>query len=190
MPLLPAPDPDALPLHVVAEDALDGWLAVRPAAERAWIEAHGFTAKLGETLVLPGAGGMPAAALVGWGSARARARDRFHLGAAVAKLPEGRYRLEDADSGLDARLEALGWLLAQYRFDRYKAGRRRAVDLVAPAGVDAGRLAVIADGVALAQDLINTPANDLGPEALEAAARSRAQPWRGVPGGSRTRAPP
>jgi leucyl aminopeptidase len=170
MPLLPAPDPDALPLHVVAEDALDGWLAVRSAAERAWIEAHGFTAKLGETLVLPGAGGMPAAALVGWGSARARARDRFHLGAAVAKLPEGRYRLEDADSGLDPRLEALGWLLAQYRFDRYKAGRRRAVDLVAPAGVDAGRLAVIADGVALAQDLINTPANDLGPEALEAAA--------------------
>jgi len=170
MPLLPAPDPDAIPLHVVPGDGLEDWLAGRSAAERAWIAAHDFAAGLGETLVLPGPGGRPAAAVIGWGDARARSRDRFHLAAAVGRLPEGRYGLVAATGGLDPRIEALGWLLAQYRFDRYKAVPARAVDLVAPEGVDAARLAVIAAGVALAQDLINTPANELGPEALEAAA--------------------
>ena len=43
--------------------------------------------------------------------------------------------------------------------------------LVLPDGVDGADLTRIAEGVALARDLINTPANDMGPAELEAAAR-------------------
>jgi len=169
MALLPAPDPRAIPLYVVSPDGLAVWLAAQPAARRAWVAAMGFAAALGETLALPGADGAPEAALFGWGAETARRRDRFHLAAAVAGLPAGRYDLRCEGAEMDAALEALGWLLAGYRFDRYRAAPARAVELVCPEGVDADRTALIAAAAALTMDLINTPANDMGPDALEAA---------------------
>ena len=50
--------------------------------------------------------------------------------------------------------------------------------LVLPDGVDGDDLSRIAEGVTLARDLINTPANDMGPAELEAAARALAQAAR------------
>jgi leucyl aminopeptidase len=174
MPLLPAPAPGAIPLHVVAAEALPSWRAAQPPARRAWLEAMGFEAALGETLVLPGADGRPEAAVFGWGTAQARARDRFHLAAAPAKLPAGAYALAPEGAEIDAGLEALGWLLAGYRFDRYRAQPARDVRLATPEGVDAARVETVSAAVALTQDLVNTPARDLGPAALEAAARDLA----------------
>ena len=125
--------------------------------------------RIGEALCLPAADGSVRAALVGWGTAATRARDRFPLAAGAAKLPRGRYRLEPGDVEIDAELEALGWLLGEYRFDRYRKAGARRLDLVCPPGVDGARVERIAAGAALAQTLIDTPARDLGPEALEAA---------------------
>ncbi|VAW04363.1 Peptidase B [hydrothermal vent metagenome] len=65
--------------------------------------------------------------------------------------------------------EALGWLLAGYAFDRYRAQNPALARLIAPESVDAARLEVIAAGEALTRDLINTPASDMGPDDLEAA---------------------
>ena len=174
MKLLPAPDPRAIPLHVVDAAGLETWRAGQPAKRRAWIEGMGFEAALGETLVLPGPSGAPAAALFGWGTAAARARDRFHLAAARARLPAGIYALRP-EVELDAAQEALGWLMAGYRFERYRAAPARAVELVCPEGVDAVRIGRIADAVAMTQDLINTPARDMGPIALEAAFNALAE---------------
>jgi leucyl aminopeptidase len=66
---------------------------------------------------------------------------------------------------------ALGWLLAQYRFDRYRPAKTGAAlpQLKAPEGCDARRLEIIAAAEWLTRDLINTPANDMGPDALEEA---------------------
>ena len=120
MPLLPAPDPRAIPLHVVSPEGL-AVLARGPAARVAGLDRrHGLR---GGPRRDPGPArpdGAPEAALFGWGAAGARARDRFHLAAAVAKLPAGVYALRP-EGELDARLEALGWLMAGYRFDRYRA---------------------------------------------------------------------
>ncbi len=67
-------------------------------------------------------------------------------------------------------------MLGRYRFERYKKPRETGeAELATPDGVDGTRLARIAEGVFLTRDLINTPANDLGPEALEAAARKIAE---------------
>jgi leucyl aminopeptidase len=169
MPLHPAPDDGAIPLHVPAPDGLPAWLAGQDAAARAWVAAMGFEAGLGEVLCLPAPDGGIRAALVGWGTAEARARDRFHLAAAAGRLPAGRFRLASVPDGLDPGLEALGWLLADYRFDRYHKGKPARAELVCPEGVDAARLGIIARAVALTQDLINTPARDMGPAALEGA---------------------
>jgi leucyl aminopeptidase len=163
-------DAQALPLHVVAADAAAGWVAAQAPAHRAWLTAQGFSGKLGSLAVLPGTDGRPEAAAFGWGDAAARARGRFHLAKAAEGLPEGAWRIEGAMAPDEAEEAALGWLLSAYRFDRYRRQSAPKARLVAPAGVDARRLEAIAAAEVLTRDLINTPAADMGPEELEAAA--------------------
>ena len=169
MPLKFAPDgSNAIALHVIEKQALAGWLEGQPARVCNWVSASGFKAALGAALLIPGEKGRVEMALAGYGTAEERARGRFHLATVAAALPEGVYRLEGLAKAR-AEEEALGWLLAGYAFDRYRAQNPVLARLIAPEGVDAARLEVIAAGEALTRDLINTPASDMGPEELEAA---------------------
>ncbi|MGR3321893.1 MAG: leucyl aminopeptidase family protein [Pseudooceanicola sp.] len=167
-------DADALPLTLLTPDTLEGWLGDQPESLAAWVRGAGFTAALGKVLLLPGADGAPSGALFGMGTAEARARGRFHLAAAAAALPGGDWRLDDTLAGDDLEEAALGWLFAGYAFDRYKTKSGAKARLLPPEGVDATRIEAIAAGEALVRDLINTPAADMGPGALEAAARELA----------------
>jgi leucyl aminopeptidase len=172
------PTSDALPLYLVAADNAERDLAALPAAHRSWAAALGISGALGQSGLLPDGEGGAAGALIGIGDARQRARKRFAVGAAIAALPAGVYRLAAAAAeALDAagRDElALGYLLSLYRFDRYREQKPAAAALVAPEGVDRARLERIAAGEALTRDLINTPAEDMGPDGLEAAVRDLA----------------
>ncbi len=162
-----APSAAALPLHVLRPEEL---AAFRDGAGKAWAGwLTGFEAGLGEVRLLPGPGGAVAGAVAGYGTAQARRRLRFGLARAVAALPGGDWRLEGSLSGDERREAALGWLLAGYRFDRYRPGRKPAEvpRLVCPEGVDADRLTAMAEGEVLTRDLINTPAQDMGPGELE-----------------------
>ncbi len=141
-----------------------------------WLTASGFEAGLGDMRLLPGEGGAPVAAVAGFGTTQARKRQRFGLARAVLGLPEGDWRIEgrlDPDERTEA---ALAWLLSGYRFDRYRPGRKPATParLVCPEGLEPARLIAMAEGEALTRDLINTPAQDMGPEELEAATRALA----------------
>ena len=168
-------DPAALPLHLVSRDAYGAWLDSQPDHIRAWLNGIGFTGSLGMAAVVPGPDGAPCAAVAGYGSAADRVRTRFVLGKVQAALPDDSvYRLVSNLTGAELDEAALGWLLARYRFGRYKTPRNAGAELVAPDGVDAGRIEAIAAGEALTRDLINTPAADLGPVALEDAVRSLA----------------
>ena len=114
---------------------------------------------MGQALLLPDDAG----AVIGYGNEQTRARGRFHLAAGAAKLPAGTYSLvSDLDADTLAT-EALGWLLASYRFDRYKDQPPMRAHLVAPDGINAAHLEAIANGEALSRTLINTPASDMGP---------------------------
>ncbi len=166
---------DSVPLHAIAAEALETWLAGRDPAEREWFSALDFRAKPGEAVFWPGPMGRPAGAALGLGSEIERRRERFTLAAGAAKLPAGTYRLEEPDTVPSLAAEALGWLLAGYRFERYRDHESRpGRHLIAPDGIDAARIEAIANAVAFGQDLINTPASDMGPETLEAAARDLA----------------
>ena len=170
-----AADADALPLRLVTPETLDAALSELPDAARAWARTQGFKAGAGAVLALPDAAGGLWGALIGLGDDRAQARRRFIAAAAASKLPEGSYALAaDTDPDL-ARETALGWLMESYRFDRYAKQSTPKARLVAPEGVDADRLRVIAAGEALTRDLINTPASDMGPADLEAAAADLAE---------------
>ena len=170
-----APDDDAAKvLHVIAQDDLEAWLAEQSDRVTNWARAAGFTARLGSTLVVPGEDGTVDMVLAGYGTPDSRARGRFHLAGCAMSLPEGSYRI----SGLAAEHEteeALGWLLGGYVFDRYASQSAPRARLVAPDGVDAAKLEIIAAGEALTRDLINTPAGDMGPTDLEAACAALAR---------------
>ncbi len=155
--------PAAVPITVLAEDDLEGWLAGQPAATANWVKAQGFKGKAGDVLTLPGANGAPARVLVG---RSAETADIWRIAGLATSLPEGSYRL---DGGAAPQPAALGWALGAYRFERYKADKRPRPKLAWPAGVDRAEVQRLAGAIHRARDLVNTPAGDLGPSALAAA---------------------
>ena len=165
----------SIPIRLVPTEDLDQHLAALPEAQAAWARANGFKARAGTSLTLPAPDGAVAGVLVGLGPAERRARERFHLGQFARSAPAGTYHLDGPLDPALAREAALGWMLGRYRFDRYKkSGGDGDADLAAPDSVDGVRLGRIVEGVFLTRDLINTPANDMGPDALEAAAHKLA----------------
>ena len=174
IPKFADPDDDATPLRLIEQADAAEALGALDEAERDWAEAHGFTGALGEFVLIPDGAGGVVEALVGWGDAAARAARRFSIADFAARAPKGAWRIESPLSEEEADEAALGWLLAAYRFDRYKTAKPQAARLVVPEGVDAARTEAIAEAAYLARDLINTPTNDMGPDALETAARDLA----------------
>jgi len=158
------------PIHLVSETDAVAFVAARPPAEAAWLAAAGFAGTAGQLVVLPGADGSPVAAVFGTGGVTARDRKRFRFAAAREGLPEGAWRLADPLDPAEAAEAALGWLLAGYRFGRYKPAAPPKAQLVCPPGVDGARIAAMAAAEALTRDLINTPASDMGPAELAGAA--------------------
>lgn len=169
-----APDAPSIPLLALTKAEFEGWRDSLSESAARWVEAAGFEGAAADVVTIPAADGWVEAAAVGLGTAQDAARRRFTLGAARAKLPAGTYRLV-TDLPQDALDEAaLGWLLAGYRFDRYKASEPPKAALVPPEGVDATRLEAIAAGEALTRDLINTPSSDMGPAELQEVAAALA----------------
>jgi leucyl aminopeptidase len=162
---------EALPLHVVAAEELDAFLDARMGAHAAFARACGFTASAGELLVLPDENGAAARVVLGAG----KGEDPFVLGAAPLKLASRDYAIASSPAGWSGEEMALAWALGAYRFERYKAAERAPARLVAPAGVDLAEVTRVADAVSFVRDLVNTPAGDMGPEAIEAAARELAK---------------
>ena len=157
------------PIHVITVDGLPDWLKTAAPEAQLWVSSNGFEGKLGQILVVPDNSGAPDCVLAGFGDAASRARGWFHLGVLAERLPEGHYSFASGLTEDETVEAALAWLLAQYRFDRYAEQKPATAHLVAPDNCDAAKLEIIADGVALTSDLINTPASDMGPTALEAA---------------------
>ena len=154
----------AAPLWFVTPATLDSVLAQLPAAAQAHARALAFAGKPGQYALVPFEAGLG----VLFGESP---DDSFAIGKLVGLLPAGTYGFANAPAHPEQA--ALGWLLSAYRFAAYKK-REAAPMLVAPSGMDAAKVERLAGAVALGRDLINTPANDMGPEALEAAVRALA----------------
>jgi leucyl aminopeptidase len=138
--------------------------------QRNWLEARGWAPKPGAVLLLPNESGGVGGALLGVGDEDWATQAPLLPGALPGALPPGDYRF--ASELPDPELATLAWLAGSYRFGRYKAENDvKPKRLVLPDGVDRARLLALAEALFFGRDLINTPANDLGPAELEAAAR-------------------
>jgi leucyl aminopeptidase len=153
----------ALPVHALRPGSLPGFLHGLPSHTADFLRASGFDATAGTVALLPGSGGIAGAVLGLGGDAGSRA-----FGALPFVLPEGTvWRFAGPlDHPEDA---ALNFCLGAYRFNQLKSAPGRApARLVAPAGAD---LALSTAEIAwLARDLINLPANLIGPAELAEAA--------------------
>jgi leucyl aminopeptidase len=154
---------DARDIALVEAAGFDDWYAALPPRAAAAVDAAQFKAEPGALVVLPGA------AADGWSVAfgAPAALGPWDLAAAVKALPPGRYRL---GGGRDPGPAALGWLLAHYKFTRYLADPKPIAPrlLLVPKAFDAAACIRVAAAQALVRDLVNTPAEDMGPAALEA----------------------
>jgi leucyl aminopeptidase len=173
----------ALPLWLVTDSMLQGWLAEQRAEVANWVQANGFLAEKHRVLTLPDASGNPAGAVVGLGSlASPDDLKLWHSAGLTDRLAPVTYRLATPLSSAASTQFLLGWLVGGYRFTRYRAppispGR---ATLVVPAGADSTYAEAAASATALARDLVNTPANDLGPAELAAAAEELARRFGGT----------
>lgn len=158
-------DQSAHAIHLVDAEGLNNWLSRQPEQNRAIVAAQKFQGRANEFAILPGE--KPADWSVVAGVAKVDSLGPWCLAKIAEALPEGAYRLIDSSPGA----AALGWLTAQYRFDRYRKDEQPAGPRILLSR-DAGRIdstVRLAEAVALVRDLVNTPAADMGPPDLEAA---------------------
>jgi leucyl aminopeptidase len=167
--LLAAPAKGAVPLHVVSADDWKKGLLKLPAVTRNIAAAMGFEAAPLSLMPMQDARGL-SAVFVG---APGPNDDSFALGAISSRLPPGTYAFSTPPR--EAELVALGWCLELYKYDPYKDVAARKVSLVCPKSVDRKRVLSLATSAFQVRNLINTPANLLGPAEIEAAARKLAK---------------
>jgi leucyl aminopeptidase len=163
-----------IPIYLVAGEAGLAEPAL-PDAAAVFAKFSGLKGQAGQTLVLPGADGSPERVLFGIGD-RDKAEPMGVRGL-PSKLPAGDYRVA-GDSGFPPEALALAWSLGSYSFDRYKAehGKARA-RLVLGDDLDLSAVERVAHACALARDMVNTPANDMGPLQIETIARQIARSY-------------
>ncbi len=159
-------DPSATPIRIVAPDM-----------DIPWPPTSAPSRSAGDLALVPGDGGRLAEVLF----AHEPVASAQALRALPARLPPGSYRLAaDLAMPIDPDVAALAWALGAYRFDSYKS-RMPAGEpplLATGLGEALAPVTALASACALARDLVNTPANDMGPAEIEAVARSCAAGWR------------
>ncbi len=171
--LPPSESPQAIPIWFAATESYSAVCEQLDPKARAFANAAGFEPKPGRHLLLPNSAGALAGVLFGLEPAETSTRDLFLPGKLPGLLPVGVYRF--ANDPHDTRLAALAFALGSYRFSRYRKAEDREPHLIVPTDIDHRDLLRIVEGVTLARDLVNTPANDMGPEELDTAARLLAE---------------
>ncbi len=175
-------------IHLVDKDSFAGWAKRQSAARRALLEAARFEGKTTfQYAILPAAQGHE------WEVVSAVAKISELSPWCLAKLgealPEGTYRLAEPVQPVrgtgepaqgDPGPATLGWLLGQHRFTAYKSkteDERGPRVLLTREAAEIERTVRLAEATAYVRDLVDTPAADLGPAELEAAAREIAKPF-------------
>lgn len=160
-----APNEAAIPIRCYTDESFKASGKDLTKDAFAWAKANGFSGKSGQHCLIPSKNGAISCVLFGLGSGEGDGKSMSH--AKLARLlPKGDYAIEGADEQAK-----LAWAMGGYSFDRYRARNHKTPRLSAEISDETSH---IADAVFLTRDLINIPANDMGPVALEAAFRKLA----------------
>ena len=164
---LSAPGRGSVPIHVTTASGFAALAAQQPTAVRQWLKTLGFAGAPDRHALVPGADGKLQAV---WAGVRGPT-DAWALAALPMALPEGHYHLAEEGLALDDAAAALSWELGAYRFDLYKPAARAPAQLHLASRAATQRALIVAAAMASTRDLVNTPAEHMGPAELAEAVR-------------------
>ena len=166
---------ETLPLTLLTKTSIAPWLETQPAATRTFLASIAFTAEPGQLGLIAGEDGRLDRVVAGVSALD----DLWAYAALPTGLPPGSYRLDVELAPAAAGLAALGWALGSYTYSRYRQSTKTLPTLVWPKGADRAATERASSATCWVRDLINTPANDLGPAELAEAARALAEEFEG-----------
>ncbi|RIA56276.1 leucyl aminopeptidase family protein [Dichotomicrobium thermohalophilum] len=172
--LEPGAAEDAIPVWPTSDNADKIDLPGLPERAKAWLRTIDWKARGGNTALLPGEERLDGA-VVGLGREENAPFRALTPGILPTTVPAGTYRF--AAPPPNPELAAVAWALGAYEFTAFRTtaeAKRAPRRLVLPEGVDRERVLNIASAVWLGRELINYPANELGPGELESTARGLA----------------
>lgn len=164
-------------IDVLRPDQWERYKSGLTEAQLTFASEHNFTGESGQRLRLPNAQGRVKHIFLGCGAESSDDIGEMRLGTLGGTLPFGYYSLGHMPSDMNARLASIGWGLGAYRFDRYLSDEAEPPLLVLDDISDHVEIEATVAATALCRDLINTPAGDMGPVALETAARDLAKDY-------------
>jgi len=161
-PIIEKSKAGALPIYIVHAKNYDAWRKQQSSIVRHWLKTNGFKAAPATFCLFPKKDGTLAGVVCG----THEKPDVWSLAHLPMQLPAQIYSIAGKFSPPLITQMALGWALATYQFTRYKKSSKEAATLLAPKGCDLRYVKAMATSINWARDLINTPANDMNPEAL------------------------
>jgi leucyl aminopeptidase len=170
---------DSVPLWLLYENEVEAWRATQAPPLARWLALQNFKGEKHRVVLLPDSGGGLSGAVGGLGK-RQGELSLWHAAGFVERLPSRRFRLAQQFTREEATQLCLGFAYGGYRFDRYRPSKNgpsknEAASVEAPPNADVQYVALAAESLRMARDWINTPAQDLGPVELAAAARALAE---------------
>ena len=156
----------AVPIQPIRKAHWESWLESQSEPLKRWVASTRFSAKAGTFCLVPGTDGALERVLVGL----SKEENLWEWAALPGSLPEGTYTIEEELGQVEADRAALGWALGSYRFERYRKYEGTLATLIWPAGCRRDAVERAAEATFLVRDLTTTPASDMGPEQLAAAA--------------------
>jgi leucyl aminopeptidase len=161
----------SVPLWLLYEHEIDAWRSAQSPAIAQWTNQQNFKGEKHRVVLLPDSAGGLAGAVGGLGR-RQGPMSLWHAAGFIERLPARRFRLAQEWSAEDATQLCLGFAYGAYRFDRYRPAKCEPASVEAPPNADIRFVALASESLRMARDWINTPAQDLGPAQLAAAARA------------------
>ncbi len=168
----------AIPVYVVAKDKATSFIENLPAEQSSWAKANHFEGKDNQLLNVADASGELTAVFIGTGDSTPGLAT---LAKSAKRLPPATYYLADQSiQGDSLKLFSIGWAIAQYEFDQYKAQKNshHAVLLVNDKEL-LNTVHTIVDGISLVRDLVNTPTCDMGPSHLSTVMKDLSDKFKG-----------
>lgn len=175
MAALPA-DVRVTPIHVCRPDTVEDLLAGLSDAQKNYANAHKFSGENAQAVLIPDSDGHIACVLLGAGNGEdVYASGPIVTGNLSAKLASGYYEIASKPDDWPASLIEVFWGMGAYKFDRYLPDAHTPPTLVV--ADDADESISICVALDRGRDLINTPAGDMGPVALQADAQELADKY-------------
>ncbi len=169
-----------IPIHLITTTNYPAWLATQPTTTQNWLAATQFRAEAGSVRLLPDAVGNISQVIC----CIAEQHNFWDVGNLPFVLPEGQYEFANTTEQQLTEQQfinfGIAWGLGAYQFTRYKTEKknnRAAAQLHLPEKV-ATQINETVQSIYLVRDLINTPADDMGPTELAAAAKKLAQEFK------------